>query len=184
IYFKYGSYTHTANEVDMTQLSITRQYSPRNRLFFKRHTLTLMGHLCVSGQAAIKSAIQSLEAAYRYDLASPNSGDAGLYHDDGTVSAHFLNTSQSINGVRVLSFSFPKEDGGEYATGRSYSVVLQADFMQDWEDTIYDFEERVTFKGGGGPSWELIPVAAGKPILRVNSVITPQIIVQEGQATG
>lgn len=184
MYFKYGSHQHAENEVDLTQLTITRQYSPRNRLFFKRHTLSLMGHLIASTQADIKTAIQALEAAYRYDLVAPGDGNAGLYHDSGLKSAHFLTTSQSINGIRVLSHSFPKEDAGEYATGRSYSIVLQADFMTDWEDTIYDFEERITFKGGCGPSWELIPTAFGGPVLRVNAAITPQIIVQEGSATG
>ena len=184
MYFKYGSFTHTANDVDMTSLSIARQYSPRNRLFFKRHTLSMVGHLIASTQADIKSAIAALQAAYRYDRVAPGDGDAGLYHDDGTVSAHFLDTSKSINGIRVLHVTFPNGGDGEYATGRSYSVALQADFMEDFEDTIYSFEERISFQGGCGPSWELIPVAYGPPVLRVNALQTPQHIIQEGQALG
>jgi hypothetical protein len=189
MYWQFGNYKHSENEVDMTSLNIQRMFSPRNTLAFQRHTLVLMGHMCVTGQDAIKSAIQEIEEAYRVLPGGPNSGyegwkyDAGLYHDDGTPSAHFLDASKSINGVRLLSLSYPKESGGEYATGRSYSIVMQADFL-NVEDQIWSFAEQIQHIGNCGPQWELVPVFYGPPRKIFVHEWTVQRIVQSGTAVG
>ena len=178
MYFQYGSYRHTDNEVDITSLNIQRMYSPRNTMTFDRHTLIVQGHLCVSGQAELRSAITALENAYSRDYY-----DAGLYHDDGTRSAHGLDNLDSINGVRIQSLSFPNGGDGEYATGRTYSIVLQADYL-NLEDSIYSFSESIRLMGTGGPRWELVPTPAGPPYPLVQNLFTPQYIVQEGEAVG
>jgi hypothetical protein len=173
----------------MTSLNIQRMFSPRNTLAFQRHTLVLLGHLCVSGQTAIKEAIQDLEAAYRVLPGGPNSSadgwkwDAGLYHDDGTRSAHFLDASRSINGVRLLSLSYPKESGGEYATGRSYSIVMQADFLNP-EQQIWSFSEQIQHIGNCGPEWELVPQFMAPPRKVFIHMQTAQRIIQSGTAVG
>lgn len=184
MYFKFGSYKHADNEVDLTQFSVQRLYSPRNRLAFKRATVVLQGHLLAVGQADNKEAIQALQSAYRYDLVNPGDGDAGLYHDDGTKSAHFLDQASSINGIRVQNLLFDKEDGGEYATGRRYSVVLQADYMVDWEDTIYTFQERVIHIGDTSHDWEYVPQFIAPPVQQMNHVHTVEKIIQTGEAVG
>lgn len=189
MYWQFGNYRHSENEVDMTSLNIQRMFSPRNTLAFQRHTLVLLGHLCVTGQDNIKEAIQDLEEAYKILPGGPNSGhegwkyDGGLYHDDGTPSAHFLDASKSINGVRLLSLSYPKESGGEYATGRSYSIVLQADFLNP-EQQIWSFSEHIQHIGNCGPTWELVPVFYGPPRKVFIHDWTPQRIVQSGSAVG
>ncbi len=177
MYFQYGSYQHPDNTVDLTTIRAQRMYSPRNRLAFTRRTLHCQGHFCVSGQSAIKSTIGAFEAAYADDWK-----DAGLYHDDGTPSAHVLNNAKSINGVRVTSLSYPSVEA-EYASGRSFAITFQADYL-NVEDQIWEFQERLQFYGGTGASWDLVPVFNGPPVLVVNSTHTVQKIVQSGSATG
>jgi hypothetical protein len=178
MYFKYGSYKHADNEVDITSFHIQRMYSPRNRMTFDRHTLILQGHLLADTQAELRTAIEALGAAYDRDYY-----DAGLYHDDGVRSAHGLDNSSSINGVRVHGLSYPNGGDGEYATGRTYSITLQADYL-NLEDSIYSFEESIHLVGTGGPRWELVPRPRGLPIPLMVNEITPQYIVQQGEAIG
>ena len=177
MYFKYGSYQHADSTVDLTQMSAQRMHSPRNRLVFTRWTMYVEGHFCVSGQDNIRTTIQNFEYAYRDDWE-----DAGLYHDDGTPSAHVLTNANSINGVRVLRVTYPRNEA-EYATGRSFQITFQADYM-NIEDEIYSFEETLQFLGECGPSWQFVPVSVGEPIFQINHQWTPQRIIQSGSAVG
>ena len=178
MYFKYGSFKHDDNDVNLTTMVQKRMYSPRNRLAFTRKTLYCLGQFCESGQANIKSKIEALESAYRDDWK-----DAGLYHDTGAKSPHFLSNNSSVNGVRVLSVNYPKGDPAEYATGRSYSIVLQADYL-NVEDQIWSFQESLQFLGAGGPLWELVPTWTNEPAEVIYSSSTPQRIVQSGEVIG
>jgi len=177
--FKYGPFEHDENDVDIISVQMERFSSPRNQVWFDRRTMQVQGRFCATGQAAIRDRIRWLEDAYAID----HVGDVGLYHDDNSKSAHVLDDNDSINGVRVLKYEFPKDGGGEYATYRSYNLQFQADYL-NLEDTIYSFEERLMFQGNGGPAWELVPTFATLPISYVNSWYTPQRIIQTGKAVG
>lgn len=178
MYLKYGDYTFSDNSVDLSQITAQRMYSPRNRLAFTRYTMYCQGHFCISGgQSAIKTALQAFENAIADDWK-----DVILYHDDGTKSQHWLSNARSINGVRVVGQTYPSTEA-EYATGRSFSLVFQADYL-NIEDQIWSFEETITFIGGGGPSWELVPTYSGPPRVVINSRWTPQRIIQQGNAVG
>jgi hypothetical protein len=174
MYFQYGNYRHADNEVDLTTMIRKPMYSPRNRLTFTRDTMTVYGHFCVTGQDNIKDKIDELEAAYLYDFE-----DAGLYHDDGTRSPHWMDTSLAINGVRVKSLDYPQGGGAEYATGRTYRIVLEADYFTP-ESDLYAFNESIRFEGTTGPKWELVPQYLGPPIARLIFSQTPQRIIQQG----
>lgn len=176
--FKYGTFEHDENDIDLVSVSSERMYSQRNRAVFDRKKLHCQGRLCVSGQAAIKARIQALEAGYEEDL-----GDVGLYHDDGVVGAHFLPSASAINGVRVTKFEFGREGGGEYATYRTYSITFQADYP-NFEDTIYSFRETMELIGTGGPRWVLVPTFSTIPIPYMVNLFTPQTIRQSGEAIG
>lgn len=182
MYFQFHTYRHDENEIDLTNMQQQRMYSPRNRHVFVRKTLTLMGHFCVTGQSSIKQRILALEEAYLSDFHET----AGLYHDDGTPSAHYLPHDTSLNGIRVLTLDYIKEEGGEYVTGRSYRIVLQADYARQLtlEDNLYSWEQTITMQGAGGPSWEYIPQFIGPPIRQINALITPQRYVQFGESIG
>lgn len=182
MYFKFRDFVHDANEVDLTMFQQEQVYSPRNKYVFLRKTMTIQGHFCVSGQSNIRSKLQALEEVYLSDLVA----SAGLYHDDGTPSAHFLDDKSSLNGVRVMALDYPKDEGGEYDTGRSYRIVLQADYLNPrlLESHIWSWEETISMHGAGGPSWEMIPQFVGPPVKQINAMLTPQRFIQSGQSVG
>ena len=68
MYFKYGNYTHPDHEVDLVNIKHQRMYSKRNRVVFIRKTLQLQGHICTTGQDALRTAINNLKNAYAEDL--------------------------------------------------------------------------------------------------------------------
>lgn len=177
MYLKYGNYTHSANTVDISMITAERLYSPRNRLAFTRYTMHCEGHFCVSGQSTIKSTLDEFEDAYQDDWK-----DVGLYHDDGTVSTHYLRNITSINGVRVVALNYPRNEA-EYASGRSFQLTFQAEYF-NVEDQIWSFEEMIQFVGGCGPAWELRPNTTGPPELVILAEQTVQQIVQTGRAVG
>ena len=179
MYFQYGSYVHPSNTVNLTQIALKRMYSPRNRLHFNRWTLYCEGHFCVSGQANIKSQLQEFETAYKK---VGGFHDAGLYHDDGTKSAHWLRSNGSINGVRVMALKYPGREA-EYASGRSYAITFQADYL-DAEDTIHSFNETLQIIGATGPRWELVETFSGPPYVKPVNEYTVQRLVQQGKCVG
>ena len=150
MYLKYGSYTHASNTVEMSSITAQRMYSPRNRLWFTRYTMYVNGHFCVSGQDSITTTLAAFEKAYEDDWK-----DVVLYNDDGTKSRHWLSNARSINGVRVAAIKYPNNEA-EYATGRSYNITFQADYL-NVEDQIFDFSETLQFIGGTGMDWDLVP---------------------------
>lgn len=178
MYLKYGNYTFDDNIVDLSQITAQRMYSPRNRLAFTRYTMACQGHFCVSGgQSAIKAKLQAFERALRDDWK-----DVGLYHDDGTKSAHWLSNARSINGVRVVNVAYPSVEA-EYATGRSFSLTFQADYL-NVEDQIWSFNESLQFIGGCGPAWTLDISYSGPPQPRILAKWTVQKIIQRGSVVG
>jgi hypothetical protein len=179
--FKFHNYEHSENEVNISSFTQQRQYSPRNRMVFIRKTMTVEGHLCVAGQSAIKAAIDAMEDVYNAEWHT-----VGLYHDDGTPSAHVLDFNTSLNGIRLLTHDYVSDDGGEYATGRSYRAVFQADYLpnQGTESEIYSWEETITVVGSGGMDWEYIPQLVGDPIKQINFQRTPQQVIQAGESVG
>lgn len=189
MYWVCGNYQHADNEVDLTSFAIQRMYSPRNQLAFMRKTLVIQGHLIASTQATIKAAIDALEQAYKIQPGGVNgslegfSMDVGLMHDDGTRSPHFLEAAKHVNGVRLKHFEWNRKDGGEYATGRSYTIVFEADEINP-ESQIYSFQESVQYIGNCEGKWELVDQYYGPPLRQDICEMTVQRIIQSGSAVG
>jgi hypothetical protein len=181
VYFKYGNYTHDAGEIDMVNTTMRRMYSRRNRLMFKRWTMTLMGHFCIqddeSNQDDIKDKIEAIKGAYL------DGADAILYHDNGTISSHYLKSNNCINGTRVMSLSFPRGGDGEYATGRTYQIQIQGDVPAETGVAgITSFEETVMTRGTGGPLWEYVPRWIGPPQKNIIYNQSPRTVIQYGSS--
>jgi hypothetical protein len=182
MYFRWDEYVFDDNEVDVTYLSHQRMYSPRNMMTYIRSTLTVQGHFCeTGGQAAIRTRILAMEDHFKNEWRT-----VGLYHDDHSRSAHVLDFDSSLNGIRLLTLDYPKEEGGEYATGRSYRMVFQADYAT-WstlESQVYSWDETIRMVGAGGPAWEYIPQFVGPPVWHLIAMQTPQRFIQSGQSVG
>ena len=177
MYFKYGNFQHDDNTVTLSSVSQRQVFSGRFRRQIVRKRLQLSGILIASTQATIKTAIDALVAAYATD-----GKDAGLFHDDDSKSSHFLDSSASLGGVRVVSGpSFPKGDGAEYATGREFTIVLEADFPVSGEQ-LSTFQESLRIVGTGGPRFAVLEVLNGPPQAQLVQQRTSVFATQSGRA--
>lgn len=184
MYFKYGTYQHPDNEVNVTSITARRRYSPRHRLFTTVWTLTARGEIITDEatsdgqQDAIKQRIAELQQVYADD-----GEDVGLFHDDGGKSGHYLNSLNSINGVSVIEMKWPTGQKAEYATQRTFELVFQAEYLNVESQILY-FEESLQFFGTGGPKWRVRDTVSGPVIVRPIYPKTAQTIIQSGRAIG
>ncbi len=176
MYIKYGSFQHEDNDTSIV-VSKRRIRDRRGRHSITRHRYVVRGELLASTQATIKTKIAALENAYSID-----GRDFGLYHDDGTVSGHFLDSSQAIGGTRVVSLTYPEGEGAEYATTRTYQIELEGDVLHDGGLEL--FEETVDIRGDGGPRTVLIETLSGPPVLQQTNARTIVRATQSGMAIG
>src|SRR4029079_17459158 len=95
-----------------------------------------------ASQAALTTALGDLRAAYNV-----NGRDVGLYLDDGvTLTDHALPSGAALGGVRVTGLAFPRGDGAEYSTFRTYRLTLEADFP-DSAGKLLQCEQSLYFEG-------------------------------------
>lgn len=179
LYFRYGSYTHPAGEVLIS--SITRsvaEYSPRGEPIVSRLSWTIEGILQGDDAADVSRRLVALERAYEQ-----HNQVAGLYFVGGGSTAHVMSPAGSLGGVRSSGVSYPKGDGAEYTTYRTYSVTLEADYPFDGL-TLLEFQESVTFTGTGGKKTVFLPVLNGEPEKQTVLQRTTCKATQSGSAVG
>lgn len=181
MYVQYGSYQFDANNVAVT-LTQRRNFARRGEPVTITKQMTLDGILLPDSatQASIKTKIDAFEDAF-----AEHGEDLGLYHDDGSVSAHFLDSSASLGGVRIIDVSYPDGDGrsGQYATRRSFRVTAEAEFSAS-SDGLVIFRETLQFIGSGGIRDTLVETRTGIPQRQIISLQTPQTIIQSGSSVG
>jgi len=178
VYVKYGTFQHAANEANLVSMTQRLLYSNRGEVRTTRKTLSIQAVLIASTQATIKTAIANVESAY-----GSNGGDFGLYHDDNTVSTHFLDSSASISGTRVVAVNFQQGHGAEYATQRTVSVTVEADFANT-AISLLSWQETLRFSGNAGLRFVFLPVLNGVPQKQIVNQRTTMNIVQAGSAVG
>jgi len=178
MYFKYGGYRHDDDEVNLREFSQQLIRSDRGKTVTKKSRMVIEVVMIASSQSAIKSKVQSLEAAYS------KSADAGLYHDNGNASPHFLSNAGSLSGVRVVDLKYDKSDGAEYATGRTAVITLEADYQIPGGDNLLSWQETLVITGTGGPSFTIKTVLNGPPQKQIVAAATPVVAQQTGSAFG
>lgn len=175
MYVKYGSHQHASGEC---HVGIARQglRSDHGILYAIRETWTITGMLIGANSAALTTSIAALEAAYSLDT-----GDLYLYEDTGTATAHSLLSADTIGGTRVTQHpSFPTGSGAEYATHRTYVIVVEGDRYTGAD--LLSFNEQITFTGGG-MEWGFLPVLNGTPPRQIFREQTPYKAIQTGHST-
>jgi len=184
MYFQYGGYRHDDGEVN---LSLSKRVIRNARGFgaYTTWTMQVEGVLIAEGQTAgelqtsIRQQVAAVESAYSRDGL-----DAGLFHDDGTPSAHYLDSSASLGGVRLTGIEFDKDNrDGQYATGRSYRITLEADFPNPTV-TLQQWHESLRFIGTGGPRFLHVPTLSGLPQKQLVHQRTVVRCTQSGMAIG
>jgi hypothetical protein len=196
MYFKYGGHTHPAGEVNLVNMEAIGLYTDRNERWATQYRMHITGELCYTGQSNLRPKIEELIAAY-----TDNDQDATLFESDGTASPHRLINADSITGVKVVHRSWPSDGPDEYATVRTFHIVLQATYL-DADSGILSFEENVRIFQKAGEQeyrWRIgntyTPVAnpgGNRPFVintpaLIRQTIRPdqwQYVIQEGTLVG
>lgn len=186
MYGTYGSFTHPDNEITLSSVVAQRVRNQRGFAYVLRKRIQISGVIVLDtsgltatqAQAALRTAINAREAAYSVD-----GQDFTFRHDDGSLSSHYLSNSTALGGVRVIDRNFPKGDQAEYASGRTFTVSLEADYpIADGE--LMSFQETLQITGTGGPRTEVIEVLNGPPQKQTVNQQTKVTAVQRGSAIG
>lgn len=182
MYVTYGAYRHPDNEVNLTSFESITRYSPRNRRMVTKQRMHISGDLIYTGQAALAPKIAQLIDAY-----ATEDQTLALWHDDGTVTRHRLESSSTnsnnISGVKIAYRSWPKGDPEEYATARTFYIIAEADY-RDLDSELIEYHDRVRIRGTAGPRRRFLEFARGPAQAQITVQQTLQEIVQEGFAVG
>ncbi|MEW4564720.1 hypothetical protein AB1K70_19425 [Bremerella sp. JC770] len=180
MYLRKGEYTHPIGE---PQIAISKRPILDRGGIPVAHTVTwaIQGMLLGSGQADLDAQIEAFTAAY----ARQNEDVVLLLSDGVTQSQHTLKVRDTRGGVYVTQGpDFPKGDGPEYATRRSFAVQLSAEVPVDGSaGAVMHFTETLS-TSGGGPRVTHVETALGFPIKQHLRRATTYHAAQSGTATG
>jgi len=181
MYFQYGNRRFPNNEVIVSTFATHVNINPRGRRISTVATMSIEGVIILSNptQSLLKQAIQNRQA-----WLSQTNRDAILYQDDGNKSAHWLDSSKSLGGVKVTNLAFPSGANAEYATMRTYTATFQAEYPITSEDNIIAFQETVSVRGTGGPRRVTIETLNSRPIKQTTGKWTKVSMSQNGSAVG
>lgn len=179
--FKYGSFTNYNRPVQVVTVAKPPIYSPRGEVIARRDMIAIEAEVIDVSQAALKTKIQAVEAAY----VNNNGQDAILYHLDGvTESAHKLDDSASISGVQVMDFRWNDTTNVEYALRRSYSVTLQADYDPSVVPVYLSYSDSLSFQGNGLERVVWDELISGAPVSHQTAALTLRKMTHSGSAVG
>lgn len=165
---------------NLVRMEYVPKFSKRNKRWATLYRLHLSGCLIYSSQAALNTAIGLLADAYAFDGYSWT-----LYHDDGTETRHRLEQdhANALSDVKVAYRSWPTGDPSEYATGRTYYIILEQ-LLDTHESNTLHYGETLTWYGSGGSERKIVTLATGLPVVQVTSLYTPVKLIQRGQGVG
>lgn len=183
----FGSHSRPTNEVTIG-IGKESQIDDRGRRIGVKVTWTVTGIVQADTHAALIAAVAALEAGFAGDRK-----DLTFKYDDGTI-LHQLRNKWCSGGVRVIRPPYyPKGNGAEASTYRTYEVVLEGQVLPGRGSPdiaepssgaqLTSWQETLTMSGGG-PLFVMLPVAVGRPIKQIVRQATPYMAVQSGSATG
>lgn len=180
MYLRKGEYTHPIGE---PQIAISKRPILNSGGVPVAHTViwAIQGMLLGSGQTDLDAQIEALTTAY----ARQNEDIVLLLSDGATESQHTLKVRDTRGGVYVTQGpDFPKGDGPEYATRRSFAVQLSAEVpVAGSIGAVMNFTETLS-TSGGGPRYSHVETALGFPIKQQLRRATTYQATQAGTATG
>lgn len=177
MFVKYGFFQHPINLVGVTTSSNV-ETNNRNIGTAVNHVVTVDGLLrnTSTNPKDMDSIVRSLEQAY-----SVPGYDFGLFHNDGTPTAHVWLNHNTIGGIRPTLLAYPKYQGAEYVTYRTFQVRL--DFKTPLFTTDFlSFNEVLTIEGGG-ETYDVKAVNFGYGIRQKTRTNNPCKATQSGSAT-
>lgn len=182
-YFAWGAYEHPEGEVDLYSYDVRNRLSPRGLRVSTIHTMHIGGTICAVDQPTLLTRCQEIVDEYEFD-----NRDAILYDNTSptplaTTFAMYTDAADSISGTRVIHKSWPKGGYEELVTARTFSVQIQCEFEEVY-DQVMSFREHLRFIGTGGARIFAVDLATGTPELQAINQYTHQRIIQYGHAVG
>ena len=169
MFWRYGAYQHPDNEVNLVRMSHRWKYTKRGEKRSRIIRMEIQGELLVdpslaqasplARQVDLSARIDALINAYAVDNLH-----AGLYLEDGTLTNHFMDPLdvRSVGRVRVVLRDWPKGGDSEYATRRTFRVILEHELFDITSQLVW-FEETLLFQGNGGPQYEVAEYVTTAP---------------------
>lgn len=174
----YGNYFHAINEAEVkTDVSI--DFNPARIAYSRVVRWMIDGVLIGSGPAELAFQQAALVAAYDTHYLN-----ATLIDTSTGGALMTLSNAGSITGVRVIKPpSFPTGRGAEFATKRTYSIVLEAEYEYTGSPEIVEWKETVKM-WGGGPKLVWVEVVEGPAQLQQLKQQQTYKALQTGTAVG
>jgi hypothetical protein len=186
MYLTWGGYTHAGSEVYYTRTRRPK-YSRIGKREGYKEVWSIKGDLVDSSAAGLIPKIAALEAAYK-----DHGRDLTFRYEDGTATQDALISSATLNGTRVLDFSWLS--GVTLAQGhfgsktqhvytRAYQIVVSGDIL-DSEINVVFFTHSIRLLGLGGFDYVVQESLAGPPITQITKLQTGFGAMQTGIAIG
>ena len=173
---RYGSHTHDAGECAVSIEKTAKMAGDVVKSIVERWSVS--GQVHGSSVSDLTNKIEALEAAYKED-----GKDLRILTDTGGNTAHALLSSSTISGTRVIQRpSFPRGDGVEYATIRTFSLAVEAEIPLAGVALI-EYRERIGWTGTGGATWRYKQPLFGEAQRQWLTAASVCQVVQEGFAS-
>jgi hypothetical protein len=183
--FQYGDYQHEKGEVYPQKIEIRPLLTEDGVRWASDYRMSLAGSFVNQSPeldaAGVNTKIGEIEEAYRFDYK-----DAKFLLPDGvTETEHRMISDDPFNlsGNRIINFSWDNRYPTEFANTRSFSVTIQARFLQSYSSILY-FHETVQRIGTGGPMWRIYNRWDGTPFKEFISTESKVYHVQRGIIIG
>lgn len=174
----YGGFPHAIDEPTIT-IDVSTNFNQANFAISRIVQWNIRGVMLGFGPVALAAQQILMEQAYQIPFQ-----DFVLVDTTTGAVLQSLRNNGSISGVRLIKPpSFPKGDGAEFATGRTYEIIAQAEYELNAPTGLSDYSETVSY-GGGGPAFGMVTCISGPPVKIVMAESVPYTATQTGYAVG
>jgi len=174
---RFGGFSFEENEVNLVNVNKQTTFSQRGRRLQRTETAQCFGEIQGDSAGEIIGRIPVIEQALR------NVGVDFTYGVSGGTPHVIRHSGDCVSAVRCVNYSFPKGDGAELVTRRSFSFTVQAVYDACDEDLIY-WQETVQTIGTGGPRWYVLETIDDIPRAIFTAQKTAVTYKQTGMAIG
>jgi hypothetical protein len=183
----YGNYSHDDNEIWLHNISFKQQYSSVGQPTVRVARFTIRGVKTAATVSALTIALNSLKNAYSFD-----GYDFTLQDNSSNLTTHVLRSNLSVNGNRIVDFSFLTGtvsvggsfgSGSEYTVRRTFQIVIEGQLLNGGAE-FTQFRESLRLIGDGGHRFKMVGSLTGGVQVQVLQQFTPYRVVQSGFAVG
>jgi hypothetical protein len=178
-------YQHGTDFLNLGESSISETITPildsRGYRIRNKVRLDVTGRLRAATYSALQTRIDELKAMLENDNV-----DSGLVDASDNPGSHFITSSSTLYGTRVVDKKFPESSGAENTTWRGFSFAVEAEIasVDSSSDGLMFFFESVSLLGDGSSDEVLVESIDAVPEEQTLVDFTIVRAVQEGRALG